>query len=137
MRWFRELWPPARHENTFQHPKTQFFLQKTMFSTSFPIFGQKRIFLFENQPFKIGNFKLPRNWNIVFMVRYDGLKNDTVKWNFENGCLPKINFPKKKMRWKKNTFERIFFSGRISGSTVDHTMENGTLEIITQEQQNY
>ena len=32
------------------------------------------------------------------MVRYDGLKNDTVKWNFENGRLPKINFPKKKMR---------------------------------------
>ena len=73
-------------------------LQKTMISTNFQFFGQKRIFLFENQPFKIGNYRLPKHSNIVVMIRYDGLKYDTVKLNFENGHLPKINFPKKKMR---------------------------------------
>ena len=69
-----------------------------MISTNFQFFGQKRIFLFENQPFKIGNYRLPRHSNIVVMIRYDGLKYDTVKLNFENDHLPKINFPKKKMR---------------------------------------
>ena len=47
------------------------------------------------------------------MVRYDGLKNDTVKWNFENGRLPKINFPKKKCVEKKMRGKRIFFYGRF------------------------
>ena len=65
LRWFRERWPPPKHENTFQRSKTQFFLQKPMISTIFQIFGQKRIFLFENQPFKIGNSRLPRHWNIL------------------------------------------------------------------------
>ena len=43
------------------------------------------------------------------MVRYDGLKNDTVKWNFENGRLPKINFPKKKNALKKKMRSNAFF----------------------------
>ena len=64
---FRERWPPVKHESTFKHPKTQFFHQKTMISTNFQFFGQKRIFLFENQPFKIGNYRLPRHWNSVVM----------------------------------------------------------------------
>ena len=47
------------------------------------------------------------------MVRYDGLKYDTVKWNFENGRLPKINFPKKKALKKKMRPNAFFFQAEF------------------------